>query len=287
MKAVETIEEVRGAARAARAAGKTVGFVPTLGGMHGGHFSLIEAAKEACDFVVVSIFLNPTQFGPTEDLAKYPRTLEADLDACRQRGVDRVFAPSVETMYGDGGLTEVRVGKLTETLCGASRAGHFEGVCTICAKLFHIVQPEQAFFGEKDYQQVAVLRRMVRDLNFPLEIVVCPTVREPDGLPMSTRNQYLTRPQRRQAAELYQSLLLAERTIRRSQPSAGEVIEAVRRHLAEKAPEGTVEYVQIVDPETLQDVDSATGVVLVALAVKLGEARLIDHIVVDQSAAGA
>ena len=286
MKVVEDIDAARRLVGRAKAAGKVVGFVPTLGGMHEGHFSLIRAANEACDFVVVSIFVNPTQFGPNEDLAGYPRTAEADLAACRKLAVDVVFMPSAETMYGSGSLTEITVKQLGETLCGASRPWHFGGVCTVVAKLFNIVQPDKAFFGAKDFQQAAIIRRMARDLNFPIEIVVCPTVREPDGLATSTRNAYLTAEQRRQAAELYRSLRMAERMIARSRPPADEVLDAIRGHLSANAPDGLVDYVRIVDPATLRDVESTSGRVLVAAAVKLGRARLIDNIVVEAACGG-
>jgi len=280
MKIARTIEEVRKAVAQARQAGRTVGLVPTMGALHAGHLSLIDAAREGTGFVVVSIFANPTQFGPQEDLAAYPATPEQDIAACRRRGVDLVFMPSVEEMYGGGGLTEVRVSQLTETLCGASRPGHFAGVCTVCAKLFNIVQPDSAYFGAKDYQQVKVIERMVADLDFPLEIIVCPTVREPDGLAKSSRNAYLDAGQRRQAAALYGALKLAEGMILKSRPPADEVIEAMRKHIAAGAPAGETDYVRIVDPETLRDVETTDRSVLVALAVKIGPARLIDNLVV-------
>jgi len=277
----ETIQDIRRLVGEAKAVGKSVGLVPTMGALHEGHFSLIRAAKAACDYVVVSIFVNPTQFAPGEDVERYPRTLEADLAACRRLGVDAVFAPSAAEMYGPGALTEVRVGKITETLCGARRAGHFAGVCTVVAKLFNIVATDRAFFGAKDFQQARVVRQMVADLNFPLEIVVCPTVRDADGLAMSSRNSYLSPAQRRQARALYGALRLAECMIRKDHPAPGEVIAAMRGHLAANAPDGAVEYVQIVDPCGLTDVETTDRRVLIALAVKIGIARLIDNIVVD------
>jgi len=286
MKVAETIVEVRRLVETARGDGKTIGFVPTMGGLHEGHYSLIRAAGAECDYVVVSIFVNPTQFGPGEDLASYPRSLDRDVAGCRQRGAALVFAPSVDQMYGPGSLTQVTVSKLTETLCGRSRPGHFAGVCTVVAKLLNIVQPDKAFFGAKDYQQAVVVRRMVEDLNFPVEIVVCPTVREQDGLAMSSRNDYLTPDQRRQAAALYGALRLAEDRIRGSYPPAGEVIAAVREHLSANAPDGRIDYVQIVDPNDLTDVETTDGPVLVALAVRLGRARLIDNMLIDTSGGG-
>ncbi len=281
MKVLESIEDVRRSVARAKAAGRMIGFVPTLGALHGGHFSLIEAARSACEFVVVSIFLNPTQFGPSEDLRAYPRTPEADVAACERLGVDLVFMPPVEAMYGSGSLTEVHVKEISETLCGRTRPGHFAGVCTVVAKLFNIVQPDKAFFGAKDFQQAAIVRRMVRDLKFPLEIVFCPTVREADGLAVSTRNSYLTEDQRRQAPALYGALRLACRQIRQSHPPAEEVAAAMRDYLAAYAPDGQVDYVQIVDPNDFRDVETTDRPVLVALAVRMGTARLIDNMLVD------
>ena len=281
MKVAETIEDIRRVIAEARADGKSVGLVPTLGGMHEGHFSLIRAATKACDFVAVSIFVNPTQFAPGEDLEAYPRSPEADLAACERMGVGAVFIPLVEEMYGGGSLTEVRVRELTETLCGRARAGHFAGVCTVVAKLFNIVQPDKAFFGAKDFQQAVIVRRMVRDLNIPVEIVVCPIVREPDGLAMSSRNAYLAADERRQATALHGALESAEDLIRRGHPPAQRVIEAIREHLVAEAPDGGVDYVQIVDPEDLRDVETTDRKVLIAVAVRIGGARLIDNALVD------
>ncbi|MHC4294842.1 MAG: pantoate--beta-alanine ligase [Planctomycetota bacterium] len=284
MKVSETIEEIRHlVADEAKAGGRSIGLVPTMGGMHEGHLSLIEAAVSACDFVVVSIFVNPTQFAPGEDLASYPRTPEADLAACERLGVDAVFAPSVETMYGEGSLTKVAVAQLSGTLCGAQRRGHFVGVCTVVAKLFNIVHPDKAFFGAKDFQQAVIIRRMVRDLNFPVDIVICPTVREDDGLAMSTRNKYLTAPQRTEATALYGALQTGAKLIRDSHPPAGQIIVAMRDHLAANAPQGEIDYVQVVDPETLCDVEATDRPVLLALAVRIGDARLIDNTLVDDA----
>ena len=281
MNPAETIRDIRRCVADARAAGGTIGLVPTMGALHAGHLSLIDAAKGDCGFVVVSIFVNPLQFAPSEDLDAYPRAPEADLAACLAAGVHAVFAPSAEVMYGRQCLAEVAVAALSGTLCGRSRPGHFPGVCTVVAKLFNIVQPDRAYFGAKDYQQAIILRRMAEDLNFPLEVVICPIVREADGLAMSSRNAYLTAEQRRQAPALYGSLRLAERMIRQRHPPAEEIIAAVRRHIAEQAPDGAMDYVQIVDPLRLADVERTDRGVLIALAVKLGRARLIDNILVD------
>ncbi len=281
MKIISDIEPMRAFVNDAKAAGKVVGLMPTLGGMHEAHFSLIDRARRECDVVVVSIFLNPTQFCPTEDLSAYPRTSEADRAGCEARGVDAVFAPDVATMYGQGGLTEVTVNGLSQTLCGRSRPTHFAGVCTVVAKLFHIIPADRAYFGAKDYQQVAIIRQMVSDLNFPIEIVTCPTVREPDGLAMSSRNASLSAAEREQAPALHSALLLAAETIRKAHPPAEEVIAAIIANLSDRAPDGQIDYVQIVDPQTLADVEQTGRPVLVALAVKFSGARLIDNMLVD------
>jgi len=282
MEVAGTIEQVRRCVGSARAAGKIVGLVPTMGALHAGHFGLVDAAMASCGFVVVSIFVNPSQFGPNEDLRTYPRTPQEDLASCRKRRVDLVFMPAEEVMYPPGGgLTQVSVRKLPDNLCGRSRPGHFTGVCTVVAKLFNIVQPDKAFFGAKDFQQAAIIRRMAADLDFPIEIVVCPTVREADGLAMSSRNARLTGEQRRQAVALNHSLRLAEETILRDRPPTGKVIDAIRRHLAQAAPDGAIDYVEIVDPTELADAASTKGAVLVALAVKFGGTRLIDNILVQ------
>ena len=281
MKIITDIAQMRAFVESAKAAGKTVGLMPTLGGMHEGHFSLIAAAQRDCDVVVVSIFVNPTQFGPNEDLAAYPRTPEADRAACESQGVDAVFEPAVDTMYDDARLTEVRVSRLTDTLCGATRPIHFAGVCTVVAKLFNIIPAHKAYFGAKDYQQSVVVRRMVADLNMPIEIVVCPIIREADGLARSTRNQYLSAKERAQATALYGSLEMAAGMIHGSRPPAADVLAAIRAYLAEHAPLGEIDYAQIVDPDELTDVVTTERPVVIALAVRFGRARLIDNMRVD------
>ncbi len=280
MEVAKTIESVRSLVRAARSAGKKIGFVPTMGALHIAHISLIEAAIKECDFVVVSIFVNPTQFVPGEDFEKYPRPLEADLKICEKAGVDVVFAPTPEQMYPSENITWVNVGKLTETLCGRSRPGHFRGVTTVCAKLFNIVAPDIAFFGQKDAQQAVVIRRMVADLNMPLKIVVCPTVREPNGLAVSSRNQYLTDQQKQDATSIYRSLQKCEEMIKAGTKDAGIIINEMQKVL-KQVPSIEIEYVSIVNAETLQSIDRITGKVLAAVAVRIGPARLIDNILVD------
>jgi pantoate--beta-alanine ligase len=288
MEVSETIESVRTLVKAARSAGKKVGFVPTMGDLHIGHISLIEAAAKECDFVVVSIFVNPTQFGEGEDFEKYPRPLEADLEICEKGGVDVVFNPAPEQMYPTENITWVNVEKLTETLCGRSRPGHFRGVATVCAKLFNIVAPDIAFFGQKDAQQAVVIKRMVADLNMPLKIVVCPTVRESDGLAVSSRNKYLSEEQKKDATLIYKSLQKCQEMIDASITDSETIIAEMRKILSQ-APPIQIEYISIVDAESLQELDPHAclptgrrgGKVLAAVAVRIGPARLIDNIVVD------
>jgi pantoate--beta-alanine ligase len=280
MEVAETIEEIRRMVKTAHDEGRKIGLVPTMGALHIGHISLIEAAVKNCDFVIVSIFVNPTQFVPGEDFEKYPRPLEADLKICRQAGVDTVFAPSPEQMYPGENVTWVTVEKLTEPLCGQSRPGHFRGVTTVCAKLFNIVVPDTAYFGRKDAQQAIVIKRMVADLNMPLEIVVCPTVREPNGLAVSSRNQYLTAQQKKDAANIYKSLQTCRGMIDAGTTETHQIIAEMRKIL-QQIPSGQIEYVSIVDAETLESIDKISGKVLVAVAVKVGPARLIDNILVD------
>jgi len=280
MEVAETIEEIRRMVKTAHDEGRKIGLVPTMGALHIGHISLIEAAVKNCDFVIVSIFVNPTQFVPGEDFEKYPRPLEADLKICRQAGVDAVFAPLPEQMYPGENVTWVTVEKLTEPLCGQSRPEHFRGVTTVCAKLFNIIDPDAAYFGRKDAQQAIVIKRMVADLNMPLEIVVCPTVREPNGLAVSSRNQYLTAQQKKDAANIYKSLQTCRGMIDAGTTETHQIIAEMRKIL-QQIPSGQIEYVSIVDAETLESIDKISGKVLAAVAVKVGPARLIDNILVD------
>lgn len=282
MKVAKTIESVRNMVKAARSKGKIIGFVPTMGALHIGHISLIEAAAKKCDFVVVSIFVNPTQFGPGEDFEKYPRPLKADLEICRKAGVNVVFAPSPQQMYPGENLTWVNVEKLTEQLCGRFRPGHFSGVTTVCAKLFNIIAPDIAFFGQKDAQQAIVIKRMVTDLNMPLEIVVCPTVRQADGLAVSSRNQYLTRQQKKNAPLIYKSLQRCQKLIADGVADSKTIINQMRKIL-QQAPSIKIEYISIVDAWTLQELEKIDGRVLVAVAVKIGSTRLIDNILLDMN----
>lgn len=277
---VNTIVETRKVLAEARRAGKTIGLVPTMGALHAGHASLIDAAAKDCDVVVVSIFVNPTQFGPNEDYEKYPRAPKADAAMCKQHGAAMIFAPSPREMYGPeirAGLTTVSVARLSETLCGRSRPGHFTGVCTVVAKLFNITQPDRAYFGAKDYQQVTILRRMTDDLNLPVEIVTCPIVREADGLAMSSRNVYLSAAERKQATALHAALQIARELVQKRHPPAKDVIQTIREKIIADAPLGEIDYVQLVDPDTLEDVTTTDRPVQAVLAVKFGGARLIDN----------
>jgi pantoate--beta-alanine ligase len=270
---------LRQAVAAARNERKTIGLVPTMGALHAGHMSLIDAARAADVFVVVSIFVNPTQFGPNEDFTRYPRPRERDLELCRTAGVDLVYAPDAAAIYPADFQTRVEVKELSEVLEGASRPGHFRGVATVVLKLFNLVQPDRAYFGQKDAQQVRVIQQMARDLNVPVEVVVRPTVREPDGLALSSRNQYLDAEQRRQAVVLNQALEAAEAAIRAGERNAA-VIERMMAGRIAGAPGAVLDYGAAVDVETLKPVGTLKGPILLALAVRFGTTRLIDNRVI-------
>jgi pantoate--beta-alanine ligase len=268
---------MRSASRALRGAGKRVGFVPTMGALHEGHLSLVRAARGSSDVVAASIFVNPTQFGPTEDLAKYPRSLERDCELLEREGVELVFAPSVDEMYPAGAVTWVTVEGLSDKLDGRSRPGHFRGVTTVVAKLFHIVEPDAAFFGQKDAAQAAIVRRMVRDLHLPVEVVVCPIVREADGLAMSSRNAYLDPEQRKRALVLHRSLVGVEQLVAAGERNAGKLMAAGREEFAGEQSV-RLDYFEIVDADTLDSVEDISGGALVAVAAFVGSTRLIDNI---------
>jgi len=262
-----------------RDGGKSVGFVPTMGALHEGHLSLVRMSLAENDITVLSIFVNPTQFGPQEDLDKYPRQLEQDLAQAEELGVDVVFAPTAHDMYAEDYCTWVEVEKLTEGLCGRYRPGHFRGVTTVVTKLFNIVQPDRAYFGEKDYQQLAVIRRMVRDLNMPIEIRAHPTVREPDGLAMSSRNLLLTPEHRAVAPALYQALRKAAEAVRAG--ASGKEAEAIVRAELAHVPEFKLQYVEAVDPVSLEPKGDQGGTMVLAAAAFLGDVRLIDNIPIE------
>lgn len=278
MEIAATVEEVRETVRKWRTEGLSVGLVPTMGYLHEGHKSLIDKAVEQNDKVVVSVFVNPIQFGPKEDLATYPRDLKRDAAMCENAGADLIFHPEKEDMYFDDFCTYVDMEGLTEGLCGRTRPTHFRGVCTVVSKLFHIVQPDRAYFGQKDAQQLAVIRRMVRDLNFGLEIVGCPIVREKDGLAKSSRNTYLSPEERQAATILHKGLEKGEELVRAGEKSAAKVIEAVTE-MIESEPLARIDYVEVVDFDSIQAVESIQGSVLVAVAVYIGKTRLIDNFI--------
>jgi pantoate--beta-alanine ligase len=281
VKTLTTINEMRSASRAARQAGKRLGLVPTMGALHAGHLSLIQAARTSCDAVAASIFVNPTQFGPNEDLAKYPRSFEHDRELLEREAVDFLFSPTVEEMYPAGFVTWVTVEDLSGKLDGRSRPGHFRGVTTVVAKLFHIVEPDAAFFGQKDAAQVAIIRRMVRDLNLPVQIVICPIVREPDGLAMSSRNAYLDPRQRQQALVLHRSLLRVQQLAEAGETSAARLLAVAHQEFAHG---GSVrlDYLEIVNPDSLDPVEEVSGGALVAVAAYVGSTRLIDNILLGK-----
>jgi len=277
LKTCTTILEMQAASRALRRAGKRLGFVPTMGALHQGHISLVRAARMSSDVVAASIFVNPTQFGPNEDLANYPRSFDRDRDMLEREGVELLFAPTAEEMYPGGTVTWVTVEGLSDKLDGRSRPGHFRGVTTVVAKLFHAVEPDAAFFGQKDAAQVAVIRRMVRDLNMAVEIVVCPIVREADGLAMSSRNAYLTPEQRKQALVLHRSLMRVKKLAEGGEQNTSRLLAAGREEFAQDNSV-RLDYFEIVDPGTLDPVETVSGSALVAVAAYLGSTRLIDNI---------
>jgi pantoate--beta-alanine ligase len=272
-----SIAEMRAACRTVRRDGRTLGLVPTMGALHEGHLALVAASRRQCDATAVSIFVNPTQFAPGEDFAKYPRTFDQDRRLLEEAGAELLFAPAADEMYRPGAETLIDVEGIGGRLDGASRPGHFRGVATVVAKLFHIVAPDRAFFGQKDAAQVAVLRRMTRDLDFDLELVVCPTVREPDGLALSSRNRYLSPAERAQALVLWRSLAAASAAWSAGESEAARLLEAARAVLAAE-PAVQVDYLALVDPETLLPVEVAAPGALAAVAARVGTTRLIDNL---------
>jgi pantoate--beta-alanine ligase len=275
-KVVTTVAQLREELAALRRAGKKIALVPTMGALHAGHLSLVRAAQSECDYAVVSIYVNPSQFGPKEDFHHYPRTLENDLALLADCHTDLVFAPSNEEVYRPGHATWVEPGSLAELLEGACRPGHFRGVATIVLKLLNMVQPDAAYFGQKDYQQALVLRRMAADLNVPVELRICPIVREPDGLALSSRNRYLSPAARQRALVLCQSLQLAAEMIERGERSA-QAIAARMRERIETVADARIDYIALADPDTLEPVEIITGRTLAALAVRIENTRLIDN----------
>ena len=275
MKIVSTIEEVRAQVKEWKKEGLSIGFVPTMGYLHEGHMSLIDAAGEN-DRVVVSIFVNPMQFGPTEDLASYPRDLEHDAKLCEEHGVDLIFHPTPEEMYGDQFYSYVDMDVLTKELCGLSRPVHFRGVCTVVTKLFNIVTPDRAYFGQKDAQQLAVIKRMVKDLNMPLTITGCPIIREEDGLAKSSRNTYLLPEERKAALVLSRSIVLGKEMVEKGERDCKKILASMTAEI-EKEPLAKIDYVKIVDLDTMQQVEKIDRGILAAIAVYIGKTRLIDN----------
>ena len=278
MKIVSTVEEVRAQVKEWKKEGYTIGFVPTMGYLHEGHASLMDAAGEN-DKVVVSIFVNPIQFGPNEELESYPRDLEHDAKVCEEHGVDLIFHPTPEEMYGEHFYTYVDMDVLTKELCGLSRPVHFRGVCTVVNKLFNIVTPDHAYFGEKDAQQLAIIKRMVKDLNMPLEIHGCPIIREEDGLAKSSRNTYLSEEERKAALVLSRSIFLGKEMVEKGERDAKKVVAAMTAEI-EKEPLAKIDYVKVVDLETMQQVETIEHDILTAIAVYIGKTRLIDNFMV-------
>lgn len=279
MEVFSRIEPLRAYLQEMRGRGASIGLVPTMGYFHEGHLSLMRAARKENDVVVVSLFVNPTQFGPNEDLDRYPRDFDRDQRLAAEVGVDAIFAPTPEEMYPPGYATYVEVERLSQGLCGQSRPGHFRGVATVVCKLFNIVQPDRAYFGQKDFQQQLIIRRMVRDLNFPLTIVTVPTVREPDGLAMSSRNAYLSPEERKSALALIRSLKQGEALIRSGERQAQKIRQAMAETLGSD-PRVCIDYVEVRDPESLEPVFTIDGEVLLAVAAFVGQTRLIDNLVV-------
>jgi pantoate--beta-alanine ligase len=280
MKVTTTVDEMRRFSRAERRRGSRLALVPTMGALHEGHLSLVRAARQRSDIVAVSIFVNPTQFDPNEDFARYPRDLAKDSAMLEQAGVNVLFAPSMEEMYPIAATTWVTVEGMSERLCGKSRPGHFRGVTTVVSKLFNIVEPDLGFFGQKDAAQVAIIRRMVRDLNLPVVVEVCPIVREPDGLALSSRNAYLNTRERQSALVVYRSLTRARELFDRGERDPAGLIAAGKQQFAQE-PSVRLDYFEIVEPDSLEAVPVVSGPALIAAAAFVGNTRLIDNIVVS------
>jgi len=280
MRIVKTVQEMRVEAEIRRRSGEIVGLVPTMGFFHEGHLSLMQKARAECGMVVVSLFVNPAQFGPGEDLAAYPRDFERDCARAAAKGVDVMFAPEAGEMYAGDHATFVNVERLTGNLCGASRPGHFRGVATVVAKLFNACRPQRAYFGLKDYQQVRVIETMIRDLNFDIELVRCPIVREADGVAMSSRNSYLSAEERRAATILRRSLVAAGKRIEDGERDGAAIARQLREAI-ETEPLASVDYAEVVDAESLAPLGRIESAALLAVAVRIGRARLIDNLVVE------
>jgi len=281
MEVITTVKEMQRRSEQQRQEGMIIAFVPTMGYLHEGHLSLMREGRKRGDVLVISIFVNPTQFVPGEDYGQYPRDMKRDLTLSQKVGVDICFTPSAQEIYPDGFQTSVEVEQVTQNLCGISRPGHFRGVTTVVAKLFNIVKPHVALFGQKDYQQLIAIKRMVKDLTMDIEVMGIPTVRESDGLAMSSRNTYLTAKKRKEALSLYRSLLKGKELFRQGERSAAKILNEVKR-IIEKEKPATIDYVKICDPHTLEDINEIKNEALIALAVKIGKTRLIDNIILKE-----
>ena len=279
MKVIESVEEMQAYADEARAANKRIGLVPTMGYLHEGHMGLVDRARLENEIVVVSIFVNPTQFAPGDDLEAYPRDFEADKKKCEEANVDIIFYPPEKEMYPNINLTWVDVDIITKPLCGASRPDHFKGVATVVSKLFNIIKPHKAYFGQKDYQQSLVIRKMAKDLNFDVKIVTCPIARGKDGLAMSSRNKYLNEKERQEAIILNQALERAKWIIAKGQTRSATIIFEIKQMINDTS--GEIDYIEIRNAKNLDKLEVIQGTVLIALAIKFGKARLIDNIIVD------
>jgi len=284
MEIIETISRMKSICQEEARAGKTIGFVPTMGYWHEGHLNLIRAARRKCQVVLVSVFVNPLQFAPQEDYQQYPRDLSRDARLARAEGVDYLFYPSMEEMYPQGFQTAVEVRELSDKLCGKSRPGHFKGVATVVLKLFNIVKPDAAFFGQKDAQQALIIKHMIDDLNLDVELVIMPIVREEDGLAMSSRNLYLNPKERRAATILYKSLLKAKELILGGERKASTIISQMTQ-MIEEEPLARVDYIALTDADNLQEADVIRGKILIALAVFIGKSRLIDNLILEMPGA--
>jgi len=279
MKIIKDIIQMQEISNRLRAEGKTIGFVPTMGYLHEGHLSLMRLTRDKCQVLVASIFVNPTQFGPNEDLDQYPRDFQKDEELCREENVDIIFYPDTDSMYPKPYHTFVNVNELSETMCGLSRPTHFKGVTTIVSKLFNIVKPNIAVFGQKDYQQLTIIKQIVKDLNYDIQILTGPTIRESDGLALSSRNKYLDNVERNKARALYQSLQLAENLVNKGELSSKK-IKSEMQNLITRKGDMTIDYIEIADGDTLETLDEIKDNTLIALAVRIGKTRLIDNIVI-------
>jgi pantoate--beta-alanine ligase len=279
MKTIENISRMSTFVKMMKKEGKSIGFVPTMGYLHEGHMSLVKAAKKHTDVVVMSIFVNPIQFGPKEDFEKYPRDLRHDEGLARDAGVDVIFYPSLKEMYQQGYATYVTVEKLSDTLCGESRPGHFKGVATVVTKLFNIVRPDVAYFGQKDMQQALMIKKMASDLNMGIDVKIMPIVREEDGLAMSSRNMYLSEAEKKDATIMYQSLKQAETIIKQGERDAKRIVRTIEEMIKQK-PTARIDYVKVVDAKELKDIKTVSGETIIALALFFGQTRLIDNTIV-------